>query len=306
MDDCIVVKDLVKQYGEVTALNGVSFRVRKGDTFAFLGVNGAGKSTTINILCGALTATWGSAEICGFDIKKNPQEVKKRIGIVFQDSVLDGTLSVKENLFSRAALYGYDRSEIIRRVDRVTKAFRLEDLMKRQYGKLSGGQRRRVDIARALLNDPEILFLDEPTTGLDPATRELVWELVDEQRERGLTVFLTTHYMEESVRAEKIVIIDEGKILVEGTPDELKSKYAEDVLRLVSPESAETERALTTSGLYYRYRNGGYDVPLENLRDGVSFLQKNRGFEDFEIKKGTMDDVFLKVTGKSIRGGEDA
>ncbi len=296
----IEVKDLYKSYGDVNAVNGISFDVDKGSLFAFLGVNGAGKSTTINILCGALRATSGDVVICGKSLDKSPEEIKKRIGIVFQESVLDKKLTVEENLRSRAALYGLSPKEVKDRVREVTEDFCLTDLRKRKYGKLSGGQRRRVDIARALLNRPEILFLDEPTTGLDPATRGLVWELLEKRLENGLTVFLTTHYMEESVRAEKIVIIDEGKIVVSGTPDDLKSQFTGDILRIVSSVDERTEAVLKENGFKFKYLGGAYDVELSDCRQGVDFLAKHPEFSDFELLKGNMDDVFLNVTGKSI------
>lgn len=297
----IEVKELFKSYGEIHAVNGISFDVDKGSLFAFLGVNGAGKSTTINILCGALKATGGEVTICGKSLSSDSEEIKKRIGIVFQESVLDAKLTVSENLYSRAALYGMSAKEAKMRVNEVMEDFRLTDLQKRRYGRLSGGQRRRVDIARALLNRPEILFLDEPTTGLDPATRGLVWELLEERRNKGLTIFLTTHYMEESVRADKIVIIDEGKIVVSGTPDELKSRYTGDILRLVAPaDDDKTENILKENGLKYVYVSGAYDVQLADCRQGLEFLNNYPEYRDFEILKGNMDDVFLNVTGKNI------
>ena len=288
----IEVKNLYKNYGEVHAVNGVSFEVEKSSLFAFLGVNGAGKSTTINMLCGALLPTSGEIKVCGYDILTQSEEVKRHIGIVFQDSVLDVRLTVKENLYSRAALYGLSRAEIKERIDKVVEEFRLTDFFLRPYGKLSGGQRRRVDIARALINSPDVLFLDEPTTGLDPATRGLVWELIEKQREKGLTVFLTTHYMEEAARADKVVIIDEGRIKVQGTPD---------IMRLVTPRTEKTDRLLEGAGLAFTYASGAYSVRLRFLAEAVDFLKDNR-FDDFEILKGNMDDVFLTVTGKDIGG----
>ena len=299
MNNVIVVKDLYKNYGDVHAVNGVTFEVEKSSLFAFLGVNGAGKSTTINMICGALQPTSGDIKICDFDIKDNAEEVKRHIGIVFQDSVLDARLTVKENLYSRAALYGLSASETKARIDRVKEEFRLTDFFLRPYGKLSGGQRRRVDIARALINSPDVLFLDEPTTGLDPATRGLVWELIEKQREKGLTVFLTTHYMEEAAKADKVVIIDEGKIKVTGTPDELKNDYSHDVMRLVAPRTDETDKKLSDRGFDFSYVSGAYIVKLRVLTDAVDFLKEN-DFTDFEILKGNMDDVFLTVTGKKI------
>lgn len=297
----IEVKDLYKNYGEVHAVNGVTFDVEKSSLFAFLGVNGAGKSTTINMLCGVLPPTSGEIKVCGYDIKLRAEEVKRHIGIVFQDSVLDARLTVKENLYSRAALYGLSRAEIKERVDRVAEEFRLTDFFLRPYGKLSGGQRRRVDIARALINSPDVLFLDEPTTGLDPATRGLVWELIEKQRAKGLTVFLTTHYMEEAARADKVIIIDEGRIKVQGTPDSLKNDYSCDIMRLVTPRTDATDRLIEDAGFAYTYAAGAYSVRLRVLKEAVDFL-KEHPFDDFEILKGNMDDVFLTVTGKRIGG----
>ena len=246
--EIIKVKNLTKYYGQLKAVDNISFTVEKGSLFAFLGVNGAGKSTTINILSGALNPSAGEVTICGKVLEKEPEEVKKRIGIVFQDSVLDARLTVSENLRSRAAFYGITGKNAKITIEKIAEEFRLTDLLKRPYGKLSGGQRRRVDIARALIHEPELLFMDEPTTGLDPATRGLVWEIVDNRLKNGLTVFLTTHYMEESVRADKVVVIDEGKIIVSGSPDELKNRYAHDKMRIVT-DRLQSDFFMINSGI---------------------------------------------------------
>lgn len=297
--EIIKVKNLTKYYGQLKAVDNISFTVEKGSLFAFLGVNGAGKSTTINILSGALNPSAGEVTICGKVLEKEPEEVKKRIGIVFQDSVLDARLTVSENLRSRAAFYGITGKNAKITIEKIAEEFRLTDLLKRPYGKLSGGQRRRVDIARALIHEPELLFMDEPTTGLDPATRGLVWEIVDNRLKNGLTVFLTTHYMEESVRADKVVVIDEGKIIVSGSPDELKNRYAHDKMRIVTDKNETTERLLYDKFGNFMYKNGAYEVNIPHTYSALNFLQENE-VKDFEILKGNMDDVFLNVTGKTI------
>ncbi len=297
--EIIKVKNLTKYYGQLKAVDNISFTVEKGSLFAFLGVNGAGKSTTINILSGALNPSAGEVTICGKVLEKEPEEVKKRIGIVFQDSVLDARLTVSENLRSRAAFYGITGKNAKITIEKIAEEFRLTDLLKRPYGKLSGGQRRRVDIARALIHEPELLFMDEPTTGLDPATRGLVWEIVDNRLKKGLTVFLTTHYMEESVRADKVVVIDEGKIIVSGSPDELKNRYAHDKMRIVTDKNETTERLLYDKFGNFLYKNGAYEVNIPHTYSALNFLQENE-VKDFEILKGNMDDVFLNVTGKTI------
>lgn len=302
--EIIKVKNLTKYYGQLKAVDNISFTVEKGSLFAFLGVNGAGKSTTINILSGALNPSAGEVTICGKVLEKEPEEVKKRIGIVFQDSVLDARLTVSENLRSRAAFYGITGKNAKITIEKIAEEFRLTDLLKRPYGKLSGGQRRRVDIARALIHEPELLFMDEPTTGLDPATRGLVWEIVDNRLKKGLTVFLTTHYMEESVRADKVVVIDEGKIIVSGSPDELKNRYAHDKMRIVTDKNETTERLLYDKFGNFLYKNGAYEVNIPHTYSALNFLQENE-VKDFEILKGNMDDVFLNVTGKTISASGD-
>lgn len=302
MNEIVRVEKLRKKYGAVDAVKGITFSVMKGELFAFLGENGAGKSTTINILCGVLKKTSGKVEICGFDLDSEVERVKRSIGIVFQDSALDPRLTVKENLWTRGVLYGFSRAALKARITELCEEFALMDLLNRKYGKLSGGQKRRIDIARALLNAPEILFLDEPTTGLDPATRELVWRIIDDYRKAGLTIFLTTHYMEEAARADGVVILDDGLIAAQAAPDELKKKYARDILRVIIPENAGTERILSLEDCDFEYKSGAYEVKIPN-KEAVKLVQKY-DFADFEILKGSMDMVFLEVTGKSFSGGK--
>ena len=303
MKEMIVIRHLSKRFGEVKAVQDLSFRVGEGELFAFLGINGAGKSTTINIMCGQLAKDSGEVVIDGADLDKNVAHIKRSLGVVFQNSVLDSALSVRDNLQSRAALYGITGAAFQTRLQELAELLDFEGILKRPVGKLSGGQRRRIDIARALLHKPRILILDEPTTGLDPQTRKLLWNVIsDLRKQENMTVLLTTHYMEEAAEADYVVIIDSGKIAAEGTPLELKNTYTGDFVTLYGV----TEEAASVLG-----------VTCEPMRDALRFsvpntanareliLQHPELFEDFEITKGKMDDVFLAVTGKKLTGGEE-
>ena len=294
----ISVNGLVKKYKETTAVNNISFDVEEGELFAFLGENGAGKSTTINILSTILTKTAGDVRIFGHELGKDDDEIRNTIGIVFQHSVLDGKLSVKENLYTRGSYYGLSCKEIAERLLPFREKFELDEIMNRQYEKLSGGQRRRVDIVRALLNSPKILFLDEPTTGLDPKSRKIVWDYIDFlRRERGLTIFLTTHYMEETKDADSVVILDKGNIIAEGTPSELKTKYASSKLVWYTGRSEENNAVL--DGYAYTYDCDHYNVPFKTSITDLLIKSKNK-IADFEVIKGSMDDVFLNLTGREL------
>lgn len=295
------VNHLSKSFGEVRAVQDLSFRVKEGELFAFLGVNGAGKSTTINILCGQLAKDSGSVQICGMDPGANECAVKRSLGVVFQQSVLDRSLSVRDNLVSRAALYGISGSALERRLIELDHLLDFRDLMKRPVGKLSGGQRRRIDIVRALLHRPQILILDEPTTGLDPQTRKLLWDAVSQMRVRQhMTVFLTTHYMEEAADADFVVILDGGKIAAEGTPLTLKNAYTGDFITLYGVQEEEI-RAL---GYPYEAIRDAYRVAVPNTAAATELIVGHPAlFRDYEITKGKMDDVFLAVTGKKLTGG---
>lgn len=301
MKNAIEVNDLIKKYKDVQAVRDISFTVDEGSFFAFLGVNGAGKSTTINILCTVLEKTSGQVSVGGFDLDREAYKIKNQIGIVFQGSVLDKPLTVRDNLVSRASYYGMSRNETKERIAELTKTFELEDILNRKYEKLSGGQKRRVDVARALLNRPKILFLDEPTTGLDPMTRTKVWETVHNlRREFGLTVFLTTHYMEETALCDKVVIIDTGKIAASGTPHELKQQYAGNRLLWYTPQREQAERLLRENGLDFGYHLDCYRISLKNSGQAAELIKKYNEIQDFEFVRGNMDDVFLKVTGKRL------
>lgn len=301
MKDIIKIDGLCKSFGDVKAVEELCFRVKEGELFAFLGVNGAGKSTTINIMCGQLSKDRGSVLIDGEDIDKNLNHIKGTLGVVFQNSVLDSALSVYDNLQSRAALYGITASAFKERLYELTRLLDFKDLLKRTVGKLSGGQRRRIDIARALLNKPKILILDEPTTGLDPQTRNTLWNVISKLRKtENMTVFLTTHYMEEAAEADYVVILDSGKIAAEGTPHELKSEYTDDFITLYGVDEA----TVSTLGVAYEPLRDAYRLSVSNTAKATELIVKHPDiFCDYEITKGKMDDVFLNVTGKKLEGG---
>ncbi len=300
MEPIIKVEGLQKHFGSVKAVKGIDFQVEKGELFGFLGVNGAGKSTTINMLCTVLKPTAGKADICGLEVGKEDEEIRKKIGVVYQNNCLDDRLTVKENLFVRGALYETDRKKLTENVSRVCEILELSEVYGRKFGKLSGGWKRRCEIARALLHAPEILFLDEPTTGLDPSTRKIVWESISRLRkEENMTIFLTTHYMEEAADADYVVILDSGKIVAEGTPLELKNKYTGDYISLYTDE--ESVKKLNKP---YESTAEGFRVAVENTAEATQLiLQYPEIFVDYEIVKGKMDDVFLAATGKTL-GGE--
>ncbi len=296
----IEISHLKKYYGAVKAVDDISFSVGKGEFFAFLGVNGAGKSTTISVVCGRTSADSGSVEVAGHEAGSG-DEVKRSLGVVFQDSVLDRALSVRDNLACRAALYGVTGRAFERKFGELSDLFELKTIAKRPVGKLSGGQRRRVDIARALVHDPAVLILDEPTTGLDPQTRRGVWKTVHALRKsRELTVFLTTHYMEEAADADRVVIIDGGKILADDTPLGLKNRYTGDFITLYGDEERVRE-----FGLKYEKVGNGVRIFVKDTAEAAALIVKYPElFTDFEVTKGGMDDVFLAVTGKRAEGGE--
>lgn len=297
----IEIQSLHKSFGEVKAVDGISFKVKQGELFAFLGVNGAGKSTTISMMCGNIIPDRGSIDICGIDAVKRIGEVVSKIGVVFQSSVLDSVLTVRDNLYSRASLYGITGKQAAERIAELADMLDFSDLLKRTVGKLSGGQRRRVDVARALIHNPEILILDEPTTGLDPQTRKHLWGVIDRLRkEREMTVFLTTHYMEETADADYVVILDAGKIVAEGTPLELKNNYTGDFVTVYGVDESKV-KAL---GLPYEAIRDAFRISVKNTEQARDLIIKNPElFSDFEISKGKMDDVFLSVTGKKLEGG---
>ena len=302
MNDILKVENLNKSYKNFS-LTDVTFSLPEGCITGFIGINGAGKSTTINIMCGQLTKDSGSVVIDKHDLDEDMDYIKRELGVVFQSSVLDSALSVYDNLESRAALYGITGMAFKNRLEELAKILDFKDLLKRTVGKLSGGQRRRIDIARALFHKPKILILDEPTTGLDPQTRQLIWTVISDFRKaEDMTVFLTTHYMEEAADADYVVIIDDGKISAEGTPLELKNIYTGDYITIYGVEEKDI-KALNIE--YERIRNG-YRLSVPNTKAATELIIRNpQLFDDYEITKGKMDDVFLAVTGKSLVGGAE-
>ena len=273
MENVLEISHLCKRFGEVQAVQDLSFQVREGELFAFLGVNGAGKSTTINIICGQLERDSGSVCICGTELDAGDKQLRSKLGVVFQRSALDRSLTVRDNLASRAALYGIKGREFAQRLDELAELLDFGDLLKRTLGKLSGGQRRRIDIARALVHDPKILILDEPTTGLDPQTRKLMWDAVMRmRRERQMTVFLTTHYMEEAADADYVVILDSGKIAAEGTPLMLKNAWTGDFITLYGADEAEV-RSLNRP--FTRLRDA-YRIAVRSEAENLICLQALR------------------------------
>ena len=300
-ENVIEIKNLRKSFGEVKAVNDLSFNVKSGELFAFLGVNGAGKSTTISIMCGMLKKDGGSVVINGKSVDTDMEAITREIGVVFQNSVLDSALTVKDNLYTKAALYGIFDKKADEVIKNLAEELDFADLMNRTVGKLSGGQRRRIDVARALLGGPKILILDEPTTGLDPQTRKTLWKVVEDYRKKGMTVLLTTHYMEEAADADYVVILDSGKISAEGTPLQLKNEYTGDFVTVYGAN----EESVKALGFSYETLPDSFRISVKNTKEARDLIIAHPElFTDFEITKGKMDDVFLSVTGKKLIGGE--
>lgn len=314
MGQIIQVNGLKKYFGKVKAVDDISFSVEKGELFGFLGVNGAGKSTTINMLCTLFRPTAGEIRIGGNVLGREDEEIRRRIGVVYQDNCLDDRLTVRENLLVRGSLYEKNIRKLKGNIGQVCECLRLEETLDRHFGMLSGGQKRKCEIARALLHTPEILFLDEPTTGLDPATRQTVWESLENLRQEGMTIFLTTHYMEEAARCSHIAVMDSGKIREYGTPFSLKEKYSRDRLRLMAKpglDGALEERLGEKQGEDregWRYILSGqdreerlYEIFLQDSMMALPILKETEEFlEGFELVQGSMDDVFLNITGKNL------
>jgi multidrug/hemolysin transport system ATP-binding protein len=303
MTPIIEVRNLCKTFGEIKAVDDVSFDVEKGSLFAFLGTNGAGKTTTINILTTLLRQTLGEASVNGHKVGVDDAKVRASIGVVFQNTVLDDLLTTEENLEIRGGLYGLDKKSLKARITEVAEITDSVDFLKQRYGKLSGGQKRRVDVARALINRPEVLFLDEPTTGLDPKTRVQLWQTIRKtQKDFQMTVFLTTHYMEEAVDADKIVILNKGKIVQAGTPNELKDKYAHDSIVVYNTDDEQVKQAvakyLTAHNIKYSETHESVRIELESTKDAISILADLKQYvQSFEVRKGDMDSVFLNAIG---------
>ena len=290
----IKIENLEKSFGKIKAVRKINLEVYEGSLFAFLGINGAGKSTTISMMYGGLKIDSGRITICGQDVATHLDKIKNQIGVVFQDSILDKTLTVYENLKFRAGFYGIFGQDFKARYQELEKLFDLAEIKNQKIQKLSGGQKRRVDIARAIIHQPKILILDEPTTGLDPGTRSKVWRIISKLREDfKMTIFLTTHYMEEAADADYVTILDKGRIIAEGTPLELKTQYATDVLHLYGVDESEVKKLK----LPYQKIHKDFQIKVKNSAVVTQLIVKNPElFQDFELIKSTLDDVFLAVT----------
>lgn len=303
MNSIIEVKNFTKKYGDFIAVNDISFDVEEGTIFAFLGPNGAGKSTTINTLCTIFEKTSGALTINGYDVSTQKSAVRSTIGVVFQDSTLDAKMTIEENLKMHCVFYGIPKNEVEERIQFVLSLVDLLAERKKSVAALSGGMKRRVEIARGLIHYPKVLFLDEPTTGLDPQTRAHIWEYILKlQKERNITIFLTTHYMEEAEICNKIAIIDNGVIVAHDTPYALKKKFTKDRAYISTQNEPELEQLLVQYELSFEKKERYYRVEAEKIDRLLQVLSIHKDhISSIEIKKGTFNDVFLEITGKKIR-----
>ncbi len=302
----IEVNKLTKKFGAVTAVDGISFEVEKGSIFGFLGPNGAGKTTTINILCTLLSPSAGSAMIDGLDCVGNSSEVRKKIGIVFQDNTLDKELTAYENLLFHSYLYSVPKRERKKRIEDALHFVGLDDRKNDTVKKFSGGMKRRLEVARSIVHQPKILFLDEPTLGLDPQSRTNLWEFISKLPEQQeVTIFMTTHYMEEAEICNKIAIIDKGHIIAQGSPEELKKMVGGDVIYLKTHDNARALQDIRTLlHLDAEVLNGEIFIPVSGNGDAcipklISALEDR--VISVRLQRPALNDVFLKLTGKDIR-----
>lgn len=297
MDKILEVEHLTKKFGDLVAVNNISFYVNRGELYAFLGQNGAGKSTTIKMMITLLAKDSGTVKLNG---KEDDAYIRSKIGVVFQENVLDKLLTVKENLLSRGALYSNNKKEVLERYLFLVEYLKLNDIENQRFSTLSGGQKRRVEIARALFAKPELLILDEPTTGLDPETRQIVWHVIEDLRiKQGITVFLTTHYMEEAANADHVVIIHKGNIVVFGSPSELKERYSKDFFKLVPKDKQALEAYLSSNKRVYNVIADQYYVEITDTKDTLNLIGDiKENIKTFEVIKGTLDDVFVNVVGE--------
>jgi multidrug/hemolysin transport system ATP-binding protein len=303
MEKIIEVSGLKKSYGPVEAVRGISFYVERGSFFAFLGPNGAGKSTTINMINTLLAPDAGEVIIGGYTLGRDDVQIRSLMSTVFQEPVLDDLLTVRENLLTRGSFYYSDRKTLGKAVEGAAHTAGTTDYLSRRYGKLSGGQKRRSDIARALVNIPRILILDEPTTGLDPQTRQNIWQVLENLRkEQDLTIFLTTHYMEEAAQADYVVIIDQGIITAQGPPFQLKEAYSQDHLILHTDDPGQVQDFLAARGLASVVKDDRVSLVLEDTLEALPILEGLTGkIRGFQVIEGDMNDAFLNITGRGLR-----
>lgn len=297
MDKIIEIKNVSKSYGDVIAVDELSLSVEKGQLYAFLGVNGAGKSTTIDMLSTRLSIDKGTIKVNGYQVGIDDAKIRNSIGIVFQNGVLDDLLTVRENLYLRGKMYGLSKSELTAAIENALEVVEAHEFADRYYKNLSGGQKRRSDIARALINKPDILILDEPTTGLDPQTRLNLWKTIKKlQEESNLTVFLTTHYMEEATAADYVTIIGKGKVLASGTPQMLKTQYSIDLLKIKANDEKQLKQLLLKNNIVYKYDNERFIIEVENSKVALNILNLCSDVVDnFEVLNGSLDTVFINI-----------
>ncbi|WP_010249987.1 ABC transporter ATP-binding protein [Acetivibrio cellulolyticus] len=293
----IEVKNLKKNYHTLEAVKGINFSVKEGIFFAFLGENGAGKSTTINIISTLLRKSSGQVIVNNHELDKDDHGIRDSIGIVFQNNMLDHFLTVRENLISRGRMYGLSKEQLKKRIIELSSDLDAGEIIDKRYGSLSGGQKRKADICRALIHSPKILILDEPTTGLDPYTRQKVWEMMNKLRhENKLTIFLTTHYMEEAAQADYIVVIDKGMIKAEGTPESLRLKYSHDRLIIIPKDQAKMVKQLETLTQTYVLDRDRIIIPIQHAFESLDVIQMVKdNLDSFEVIRGNMDDVFINI-----------
>jgi len=297
------VKNFTKKFGDFTAVDNISFDVEQGTIFAFLGPNGAGKSTTINTLCTIMDKTAGTLIINGNDVSLQKDKVRSDIGIVFQETTLDGKLTVEENLKLHCDFYNVPKAEVKERIDFVLDLVDLKNRKNSEVESLSGGMKRRAEIARGLVHFPKVLFLDEPTTGLDPQTRANVWDYIHKlQKQKNITIFLTTHYMDEAEICQQVAIIDGGKIVAHDTPANLKKKYTSTSMKIKSSDAEHLKNYLTERSIKHSGENDLVTIYATSTADVLDITNTFReSIEDIEINKGTLNDVFIAITGKEIR-----
>jgi ABC-2 type transport system ATP-binding protein len=304
----IGVKDLVKRYGEVEAVRGIGFEVQPGETFGFLGPNGAGKSTTIKILCTLADPTSGTARVAGYDVKKQRDTVRRNIGLVFQDTTLDNYLTGEQNLRFHADLYGVPKAQFAARMRQVLEMVNLWDRRQAEVATYSGGMKRRLEIARGLLHAPRVLFLDEPTVGLDPQTRSSIWEYINDLKQReDITIFLTTHYMDEAENCDRIAIIDHGKIVAMDTPEKLKASIGKDRVQISTADDQAAIKELEDQfGLDAAMHEGLVTFNVESGEQFVPrlFAELTQPIRSVSVARPSLDDVFMSYTGRTIRDTE--
>lgn len=301
MTNLINIQGLTKKYQQKEVVSSLDLKVEKGSLFAFLGPNGAGKSTTINMISTAIKPTSGSIFVDGLEVGKENSKIRQKIGIVFQDNVLDDLLTVEENLLFWGKIYSLSKNELNKQLDFLENLLHLTDILKQRFGTLSGGQKRRAEIARAIIHRPLILILDEPTTGLDPKTRVQVWQTITYLREKlGMTVFLTTHYMEEAAEADKIAVINHGELIALGTPNQLRNKYSRDSLNLYKTSLEDLKIECEKRKLGYTEGIDFIRIQVRDTDEALHLLNElNDLYQSFEVRKGNLDDVFLAL----IKGG---